>query len=342
MKLNKRTIAVSLITLLFVFLAFKDMQFGEFAKSIHEINYKIIWLIIPVLIVSMFARGIRLDYLLSKKSGLSVPELTGVCFAGSALNICLPARAGDFFRAYYLGTKNSSDKVKIFGSIVLERIFDGLCVLGLLFIGIMFFSKNELAMQLCTSAAIMFLGALIVTVLLYKFNKTDYVCEVLTKWAQKCPEKIANILIKIISFFNRILNSFIGGFEIINSPKMFFMVAFWSVIIWSLECLEFYVTVKSLGLDVGISVTFFIASFIALASVIPSASIFVGLYQYATIQAMALYGIAKEPALVFGIVHPFIQTMTLATIGFIFLFKNGIDLQQISEKAKENEHNTEG
>ena len=92
MKINKRTIAVSLITILFVFLAFKDMQFGEFAKSIHEINYKTIWLIIPVLIVSMYARGIRLDYLLSQKSGLSISELTGVCFAGSALNICLPAR----------------------------------------------------------------------------------------------------------------------------------------------------------------------------------------------------------------------------------------------------------
>ncbi|MBR6162651.1 flippase-like domain-containing protein [bacterium] len=335
MKINKRTIFVLLITLIFVFLAFKDMQFGEFARVVHEINYKIIWLIVPVLLLSMYARGIRLHYLLSEKSGMNINELTGVCFAGSALNICLPARAGDFFRAYYLGAKNNSDKVKIFGSIVLERIFDGLCVLGLLFIGIMFFSKNHLAMKLCTYAAILFLGALSVVIVLYKFNKTDAFCGFLVSVAQKFPQKISDILVKIISFFNKLLNSFIDGFEIINSPKMFFMVGFWSVVIWSIECLEFYVTVKSLGLTTGFSVTLFISSFIALSSAIPSASIFVGLYQYAVIQAMALYHVAKEPALVFGIVHPFIQSLTLTLIGFAVLFKNGVDVRQISEKAKE-------
>ena len=335
MRINKRTIFVICITLLFVFLAFKDMRFGEFAKVVHEINYKLIWLIVPILILSMFARGIRLHYLLSGKSGMNVSELTGVCFAGSALNICLPARAGDFFRAYYLGEKNNSDKVKIFGSIVLERIFDGLCVLGLLFIGIMFFSKNPLAMKLCTYAAVLFLGALTIVIFLYKFNKTDAFCGFFISLAQKLPLKIANVLTKVISFINKILNSFIAGFEIINSPRMFFMVGFWSVVIWSIECLEFLVTIKSLGLDAGLSITLFIAPFIALASSIPSASIFVGPYQWAVIQAMALYGIPKEPALVFGIVHPFIQSLTITLIGFGVLFKNGINVRQISEKAKE-------
>lgn len=335
MKINKRTIFVSLITLIFVFLAFKDMQFGEFAKVVHKINYKIIWLIVPVLILSMYARGVRLHYLLSEKSGMNINTLTGVCFAGGALNICLPARAGDFFRAYYLGEKNNSDKVKIFGSIVLERIFDGLCVLGLLFVGIMCFSKNPLAMKLCTYAAVLFLGALSVVFILYKFNKTDAFCGFLISLAKKFPQKISEILIKVISFFNKILNSFIDGFEVINSPKMFFMVGFWSIVIWSIECLEFFVTVKSLGLNVGFSVTLFISSFIALSSAIPSASIFVGLYQYAVIQALALYGISKEPALVFGIVHPFIQSLTLTLIGFGVLFKNGINVRQISEKVKE-------
>lgn len=335
MKINKRTIFVFLITLIFVFLAFKDMQFAEFLKVVREIDYKIIWLIVPVLILSMYARGIRLHYLLSEKSGLNINELTGVCLAGSALNICLPARAGDFFRAYYLGEKNKSDKVKIFGSIVLERIFDGLCVLGLLFIGIMFFGKNPLAVKLCSYAAILFLGSLFAVFLLLKFNKTDAFCGFLISFAQKFPQKISDILIKIISFFNKLLNSFIEGFEIINSPKMFFMAGFWSIVVWTVECLELFVTVKSLGLSAGFSLTLFISSFIALATVIPSASIFVGLYQYAVIQAMALYGIAKEPALVFGTVHPFIQTLTITLLGFGFLFKNGINIRQISEKAKE-------
>ncbi len=335
MKINKRTIFVFLITLIFVFLAFKDMQFAEFLKVVREIDYEIIWLIIPFLVLTMYARGIRLHYLLSEKSGLNINELTGVCFAGSALNICLPARAGDFFRAYYLGEKNNSDKVKIFGSIVLERIFDGLCVLGLLFVGIIFFGKNDVAAQLCTYAAILFLGGLAFVFVLYKFNKTDVFCGFLLSFAQKFPQKISDILVKIISFFNKLLNSFIEGFEIINSPKMFFMAVFWSIIIWITECLELFVTVKSLGLSAGVSVTLFISSFIALATVIPSASIFVGPYQWAVIQAMAIYGIPKESALVFGIVHPFIQTLTITLTGFGVLFKNGINFRQISEKAKE-------
>ena len=52
-------------------------------------------------------------------------QLSEIFTIGTLFNIFLPARAGDVYRAYYLGNVKSEKKLKIFGSVILERLFDG-------------------------------------------------------------------------------------------------------------------------------------------------------------------------------------------------------------------------
>lgn len=47
-------------------------------------------------------------------------------------NNVLPARAGEFLRAIYLGNKEAVSRVSVLGTIFIERIFEGLVIVGVL------------------------------------------------------------------------------------------------------------------------------------------------------------------------------------------------------------------
>src|SRR5690606_25454337 len=80
----------------------------------------------------MWLRAWRWRYFLLPTADLSTGRLFGPMMAGFAINGLLPARIGEFARAYVLARKESLPFPRLFGTIVVERIFDTLVLLALL------------------------------------------------------------------------------------------------------------------------------------------------------------------------------------------------------------------
>ena len=99
------------------------------------------------------------------------------------------------------------------------------------------------------------------------------------------------------------------------------------MMIWGLECLNYYFMILGFHCQVDWSVVLFIISFIALACMIPSTSIFVGPYQLAVIAAFAIYNIPKETALAISIVEQAVVTIVTSIVATIFLVKNNIRIK---------------
>ena len=219
MKKGIKRIVLLLITLLFLYLVFLNLDFKELLQIIKEFDVKYAFFLAISITIALSFRGLCFKQLISKTVDAPLKDLVPLCITGAALNIVLPARAGDIFRAYYVGHKYDVDKVKIFGTIMLERIFDGLIILSMLLFGIYAYHKNELAQKLCIAAAVIFVGALICAIIAMKFNKIDLVCSVIEEKTNFLPSGIKKIFHSILNFINRICNSFVAGFEILAHPK---------------------------------------------------------------------------------------------------------------------------
>ncbi|MCD7879985.1 MAG: flippase-like domain-containing protein [Candidatus Gastranaerophilales bacterium] len=342
MKISLKRVILLFITCIFLFFVFRNIDIKELLKLTGAFDCGYIILLVISIICSLACRGICFKILISSSVKAPLKDLIPLCLTGAALNIVLPARAGDIFRAYYTGDKYGADKIKIFGTVMLERIFDGLIILIMLFCAIALYNKSGLAKDLCYICAFIFIVALITAFVTFKFNKTDEICTFLKDKSGKLPEKLKNILFRLISFFNRTCNSFINGFEVLQYPKKLLMVVCASFGIWFFECLNYYIVIQAFGCDVSWSVVLFIIGFVALACMIPSTSIFIGPYQAAVIAAFAIYNINKETALAISIVEQLIVTITLCIIAALFLIRNNISYEKIKENLSDSEYTHTG
>ncbi len=331
MKPNIKKTILLLITFVFLYFVFVSLDVAKLVHIIRTFNFKYIFLLSFFVIFSQCCRGFCFKQLISKTINLPLKEAIPLCLTGSALNIVLPARAGDFFRAYYVGENYKVNKIKLFGSIMLERIFDVFVIFCLLSFGIFIFHKNKLATNLCLFAGICILIGIILCVIAFKYNKTE-------KIYQFIKNKTSNIIFskyihKLIDYIKNISNSFFNGFEIIDSPKRILIALIASFGIWISECLCFLTTIHAFGYNnIHWSVSLFLISFIALACMIPSTSIFIGPYQAAVIAAFAMYNVDKETALAVSFTEQAVITIVSSIFAVIFLIRNNISIKTIKNE----------
>lgn len=322
-----------MVTIVFLYFVFVNLDVKELIRIIKNFNpIYIIFLVISI-ITGLTARALCFKMLMSKTANLPIKEMAPLCITGAALNIVLPARAGDIFRAFWVGQKYNINKLKVFGTVMLERMFDTFVIFCFLIICVTFYHRNPLAMNLCIFAGVTMSAFAIFAFISFKYNKTDVICNYLISKTKNFP--FSEHIHKLISFVNKTCNSFFNGFEIMDSPLKLLGVICSSFTIWAVECLNFYIVLSAFGYHLHWSVTLFIICFIALACMVPSTSIFIGPYQMAVIAAFSIYDVGKESALAISFVEQAVVVITTSVVATIFLLQNNISYKELKQDIKQ-------
>lgn len=330
--MNKKrlfTILVTIAFLVFLVYIFKDMSVSEFIHAFKMFSFKYLFWIIVLYYSTMYLRGIRWKALLMDNPKYTNWHLGSVFIVGSMLNSFLPARAGDIYRAYYLGENKQENKMKIFGSIILERTLDGICVFFILLFAVLFYCRNNpIILNVIYFFGIVFIGSMIVFYLIFKFNKIDFVCKKIEDILNKI--KLSK-LCKIIESLNKHANSFMKGFEVLDSLKLTFKSIFTSALIWGIECYVVYLILASFNLSLPFSASLFVISLISFSGMLPSTSIFFGPYQAAYLIALGIYNVNKSTILAVSLVHPILLVVLLTIVGLYYLYKFNFSLDKLKE-----------
>lgn len=88
-------------------------------------------------------RGIRQNILLSDQLNRLNSFL--IFSVGNVLNICLPLRFGDFWRAYNIGKELDISKLQILGIITVERLMDSFSVIIVFGFALIKYMQNQVA-----------------------------------------------------------------------------------------------------------------------------------------------------------------------------------------------------
>ena len=327
--MGKKKIIALIVTVVLLGLIFYKINWTQLIQTFKDFDFKNIGYIIPLYVSTLYIRGIRWKAMLLNDKKYSSLHLGEVFTVGSMLNVFLPARAGDLYRAYYLGCVKEEKKMKVFGSIILERTFDGICVFMILFAAIFLYCKQQWILNLSYGIGALFIGSLIFFYILFKFNKVDWVCNKLSVFANKLPEKIAAASNSFIEKICRHANSFVEGFGVLDSFKYTSIVFITSLIIWGIECVVAYLILDSFSLGLGFSASLFVISLISFSTMIPSTSVFLGPYQVAYIMALGIFGVGKSTALAVSTVHQAILMIILTIIGGYYLLKFNISMKDV-------------
>ncbi len=325
--MSKKKIFALIITIIFLGLIFYKIDFQKLVQTFKLFDLKNLYIIIPVYVLTLYLRGVRWKALLLGDSKYCSYHLGTVFTVGSMLNIFLPARAGDIYRAYYLGEKKQEKKMKLFGNIILERTLDGICVFLILLWAVLEYSKQPWMMNLAYTIGAIFIGSLLIFYLIFKFNKVDFICDKLIQICLKLPLFISKTLNKIIEHAREHINSFMDGFHVMDSLKYSAESIILSIIIWLIECYVAFLIINSFHLNLGFSSALFVISLISFSTMIPSTSVFLGPYQYAYILALGIFNVDKSTALAISAVHQSILMLVLSIIGGFYLIKFNFEIK---------------
>lgn len=327
--MSKKKIIALLITVVLLALVFYKIDWSELIQTFKDFNFKNIPYIVPLYILTLYLRGIRWKALLLNNPKYSALHLGEVFTVGSMLNVFLPARAGDVYRAYYLGSVKGEKKMKVFGSIILERTLDGISVFLMLLLAILFYCKQAWILNIAYGIGALFFGSLIFFYVIFKFNKIDEICTWLKKFIAKFNEKISSPAGKIVDNICTHTKSFMEGFEVLDCPQCWIIACISSLIVWGIEAYVAYLIVDSFSLGLGFSAGLFVLSLISFSTMIPSTSVFLGPYQVAYIMALGIFGIEKSTALAVSTVHQGLLIIMLTIIGGYFLLKFNISMKDV-------------
>jgi uncharacterized membrane protein YbhN (UPF0104 family) len=138
-------IAVGGVCLWLVWL-FMDVQLA--VSTLFAANSR--WLLLALLIfwISVTFRVLRWRRLLHHICDLGVFRVAESLVVGYAMNYLLPARLGEPFRAAYTRRRFGVDGFAVFGSIVTERLLDGLATVLILVMGLALASLGQTAADL--------------------------------------------------------------------------------------------------------------------------------------------------------------------------------------------------
>jgi hypothetical protein len=259
------------ISLFFLDLVFAGIEWQEFGQALTNANY---WMLIPTtiaLLIHLYFRTLRWQWLLKPMGEVAFwPAFRGLVI-GIMGNTVLPARAGEFLRAYVLGRSTGLSKTGVFATLVVERIFDGLTVLlvllGVIIVGV----RNEDLQRAGILGGIFYVGAM-VGVIVFVTQR---------HWADRfihkfLPENLAKPVLAI-------LDGFSSGLAVLKNPRQLAMVIFWNILTWVFIPFSFWFTL--LAFDFGSPVPWttpvLLLPALALAFTVPGAPGGVGLVQLA-------------------------------------------------------------
>jgi len=284
----------------------------------------------------MWLRALRWRYLTDAIAPLPNGPLFRATALGFLANNVFPLRMGELVRAWALARDQRLGVAPVVGTIVLERVIDGLVVvaMALAIFGVRGSrSGDALAVGLpLLAGALLPLGA----VLLMRFAPER--AAGLAGFASRrlLPGRIGASLEELVRRMSEGLGSIQGG-------RHLWWVALHSLLIWGvLGVVPFLAGFLALGIDLGspgrtLAASYVVLTAVGIAVALPSAPGFFGPYHLAAREALSRFGVGDGQALALGTLSHAVFWLTTSAVGLLVLRGGASRLEELAEAADPEE-----
>jgi glycosyltransferase 2 family protein len=293
------------------------------------------WLIVVTIALATLTfplRAIRWRLILRGVGGSRLPlgPLWHATAIGFMANNLLPVRAGEFARAYAV-RQAAGGGVRFttaLASIGVERVFDGLVLVGLLTLALVVPSFPHRATiggtslsALATAAAALFAGMLLVALLVV--HRPGPWLALLRRVAHAVlPARHADRV-------THVALGLVAGLDVLKSPARFLGVVGWSLVLWLVNAASFTVCFWAFGLSVPSEGALLLQGIIGFGVALPSSPGFVGVFEAATRATLALYGVDATRAVSYALAYHAGTFLPITLLGLASLSRMRLHLADL-------------
>ena len=326
-------LASALLTVGFLYIAFRGTDFGKLFASIAAANYW--WMVASMvcLMVSHVFRSWRWRYLLDPiKPDISLRNLFSGVMIGYFINNILP-RAGELVRPYTIGRLESVPKGAALGTIVVERIMDTVSFLILvLVIPLVYDGPLAQAFPWLRQAGMIIMLAtfLFLAIALALMLRRDWTDAILGRTTGFLSPRFAKKI-------DRAIHSFLDGFMFVKRPASFLAILVLSVLVWFLYILMTYLAFFSFGLQtqLGFGAAIVVLAISSIGIAIPTPGATGGYHWFAAQTLIRLFHIANPVALSYATVTHAVGYICVTVVGLYYFLRDHININEAMNKPVE-------
>ena len=320
----------------------RNISLDELIASFKEVELVYVLPAFAIIILTFVVRAYRWQILLRPFKQIPVNDIYAPLMIGFMGNI-LPARAGEFLRAYLVGKKHGITFAGSLSTIIVERLFDMVCLL-ILFVWVFVVNIDMFDPQLTFSGISVqtmlagfgrFCGILVIGLLCFMFL-LSYKEEQVKSWigwlVKPFPDKWKDRILFMVG-------EFALGCKIIRDPGALAQIIFLSLALWALFVATYYpfyfaFDLQNKSLDSVLLLTVMVC---VLITILPTPG-FLGSFNAGVLIALhEIMGEAEVTAVSFGMVAWAASFIVLIGGGVFFIFKDHMSVQSLIKAEEEAE-----
>jgi len=293
---------------LFLWLAVRHLDPGDIATALRQMDSK--WLIagIAAYLAAIAVRCLRWGILLRATDNVKWRHAAEALLTGFAANYLLPGRVGELFRADYARRIFNMSRFTSLGTIIVERVCDGVVLVCALWIGFVWIVSTrvmspEKSWVLLVGATSSMLFAVALGFILVS-HRVD-----LRRFG--IGESIALRWDQLIEGVSSVLRG--------NAA----IVALCSIAVWSFEALALAAIVRSFDVNLILPETLMLLGLASLSTLVPTAPGYVGTYQLVFGHVFQIFGYPNTIGVVAATAVQVFCFGTVTVLGGVVLLSRG-------------------
>lgn len=330
------------ISALLLYWVFKDIDLREVGVELAQADLPLLLLGTALATFVFWMRAWRWRALLDPvRRGTSFDSRFAAVNIGFMGNNLLPARAGEFARAFAIARLERVPIVAGLSSLVIERLLDALALVVLLFIamampGLPAWPTNAEvdfpAIARGLGVTVGAIGGVLFALVLWP-KPTVRLFEAVAN--RVLPRAVRRPVVNA-------LEAFLAGASVLRDGRLLAEAIVWTFGLWLVNAAGFWVGFYAFGLDLSYGAAIFFGSALAFVVAIPAAPGFWGTYEFAaSVTLVSLWGQEASKALGFAIGFHIASFLPVTLMGLYYATKLGISLtgvaqtEQVVEEAVE-------
>ena len=259
-----------------------------------------------VTVIGYYIRAIRWGEILAPEVRVSTGRLFGATMIGFLAINTLPARLGEFVRAYVLARNERIATATVLGSVVIERIFDLALLVSFWALSLLFAPYPD---WFRWSGYLTLALGIVVTLALWLLHAGHYGASATRSggggWF---PARLMGPL-------KRPVASFTAGLRAFGRPEALARAGAWSVAMWLVNGAVFLMVSESMGMRLPLWSPFLLSFIVCVAIVVPSSPGFIGVLEGSCVVGLALLGVDASRGLAFGVLYHLTQILPVGALG---------------------------
>jgi uncharacterized protein (TIRG00374 family) len=309
----KILLGVAVSAALFAYLL-RSVDLPQLGRELGDTHWGWALLTAALAPVGLWARARRWRYLFPPDE--PPPALVPAVMIGYMANNLLPLRAGEIVRVYVVARRWGRGFWTTLATLVVERVLDSLAIVLVLAVLVLVVPvPAQLRWGAGVLLAIDAVAVAVLGALAAAPARFERVISLLVRRWPALERRLAHVLA-----------TFLTGLRGVRAPRHALPLLGWTVLVWVVPALAAWTMLRAVHLDLPFVAGWTIMAFVGLGVSIPSAPGYVGVFHYAAVLALGVFGAPHTKAVGYALLFHASQIVPITVVGWVYLLREHVSL----------------